>query len=102
MAIARALLRKPRLLLLDEATSALDPLTEASIRNAFESLRQGRTTIVIAHRLTTIAQADKIIVIDKGKLVEQGSPTDLLERRGLFYAFCQAQKADNSEQPQQL
>jgi ABC-type multidrug transport system fused ATPase/permease subunit len=87
-------LRKPRLLLLDEATSALDPLTEANLRNSIESLRRGRTTIVIAHRMTTIAQSDKIIVIDKGKMVEQGSPKDLLERRGLFYAFCQAQKAD--------
>jgi ABC-type multidrug transport system fused ATPase/permease subunit len=94
IAIARAILRKPRLLLLDEATSALDPLTEANLRNSIESLRRGRTTIVIAHRMTTIAQSDKIIVIDKGKMVEQGSPKDLLERRGLFYAFCQAQKAD--------
>jgi ABC-type multidrug transport system fused ATPase/permease subunit len=97
IAIARAILRKPRLLLLDEATSALDPLTEANLRNAFASLRQGRTTIVIAHRMTTIAQADKIIVIDQGKLAEQGSPKDLLERRGLFYAFCQAQKTDQME-----
>jgi ABC-type multidrug transport system fused ATPase/permease subunit len=94
IAIARAILRKPRLLLLDEATSALDPLTEANLRNAFESLRQGRTTIVIAHRLATIAQADRIVVIDKGQVVEQGSPNDLLDRQGLFYAFYQAQKLD--------
>lgn len=97
IAIARAILRKPRLLLLDEATSALDPLTEANLRNSIESLRQGRTTIVIAHRMTTIAQADRIIVIDKGKLIEQGSPKDLLETRGLYYAFFQAQKADKME-----
>ena len=97
MAIARALLRTPRLLLLDEATSALDPLTEASLRASFESLRQGKTTIVIAHRMATIAQADKIIVLDKGKLAEQGSPKDLLEKQGLFYAFCQAQKTGKLE-----
>jgi ABC-type multidrug transport system fused ATPase/permease subunit len=97
VAIARAMLREPRLLMLDEATSALDPLTEAKLRDAIESLRQGRTTLVIAHRMSTIAQADRIIVIDKGKIAELGSPKDLLERRGLFHAFCQAQKADKLE-----
>jgi len=97
IAIARAVLRKPRLLLLDEATSALDPLTEASLRNAFESLRQGRTAIVIAHRMATVAQADKIIVIDKGEIAELGSPKDLLDRRGLYYAFCEAQKTNALE-----
>jgi ABC-type multidrug transport system fused ATPase/permease subunit len=97
IAIARAILRKPRLLLLDEATSALDPLTEANLRNAIGSLRQGRTTIVIAHRMATVAQADKILVIDRGKIAEQGAPKDLLERRGLFYAFCEAQKAQHME-----
>lgn len=94
IAVARAVLRNPRLLLLDEATSALDPLTEEKLRHALESLRQGRTTIVIAHRLATIAQADRIIVIDKGRVVEQGTPADLLARRGLYYAFYQAQKLD--------
>lgn len=97
VAIARAMLRKPRLLLLDEATSALDPLTEANLRNSLESLRRGRTTIVIAHRMTTIAQADRIIVIDKGNVVESGSPQDLLDQRGLFYAFHQAQMADKTK-----
>jgi ABC-type multidrug transport system fused ATPase/permease subunit len=97
LAIARAVLRNPRLLLLDEATSALDPLTEANLRTASESLQQGRTTIVIAHRMATIAQADKIIVIDKGKLAEYGSPKDLLAQRGIFYAFWQAQQTDKLE-----
>lgn len=91
VAIARAVLRNPRLLLLDEATSALDPITEEKLRNALESLRKGRTTIVIAHRLATIARADRIVVIDKGQVVEQGSPNDLLARQGLFHAFYQAQ-----------
>lgn len=102
IAIARAILRKPRLLLLDEATSALDPLTEANLRNSFESLRQDRTTIVIAHRMATIVRADRIIVMDKGKLAEQGSPKDLLERQGLFYAFCEAQKTEQTEQTHQI
>lgn len=94
IAIARAMLRHPRLLLLDEATSALDPLTEEKLRNSLESLRQGRTTIVIAHRLATVAKADRIIVIDKGHIVEQGTPRELLDRHGLFYEFYQTQKLD--------
>jgi ABC-type multidrug transport system fused ATPase/permease subunit len=92
VAIARAVLRNPRLLLLDEATSALDPITEEKLRNSLESLRKGRTMIVIAHRLATIARADRIVVIDKGQVVEQGPPSDLLKQHGLFYAFYQAQK----------
>lgn len=91
MAIARALLRQPRLLLLDEATSALDPLTEVSLRDSFEALRNGRTTIVIAHRMTTVARADRIIVVDKGGVVESGAPQALLAQKGLYYAFHQAQ-----------
>jgi len=93
VAIARALLRKPRLLLLDEATAALDPLTEVSLRDSFAALRNGRTTIVIAHRMTTVAQADRIIVVDKGGVVESGSPQALLAQKGLYYAFHQAQLA---------
>lgn len=93
VAIARALLRQPRLLLLDEATAALDPLTEVSLRDSFEALRNGRTTIVIAHRMTTVARADRIIVVDKGEVVESGSPQALLAQKGLYYSFYQAQLA---------
>ena len=91
VAIARALLRQPRLLLLDEATSALDPLTEVSLRDSFAALQNGRTTIVIAHRMTTVARADRIIVVDKGGVVESGAPQALLAQKGLYYAFHQAQ-----------
>lgn len=93
VAIARALLRQPRLLLLDEATSALDPLTEVSLRDSFAALRNGRTTLVIAHRMTTVARADRIIVVDKGEVVESGSPQELLAQKGLYHAFYQAQLA---------
>lgn len=99
IAIARAMLRKPRLLLLDEATSALDAITEEKLRHALESIRKGRTMIVIAHRLATITQADRIIVIDQGQVVEQGSPADLLARRGLYYAFHQAQNLETMPPP---
>ncbi|MCB8978236.1 MAG: ABC transporter ATP-binding protein [Ardenticatenaceae bacterium] len=97
VAIARALLRNPRLLLLDEATSALDPLTEVNLRDSFEALRYGRTTIVIAHRMTTVARADRIIVVDKGGVVESGSPEALLAQKGLYHSFHQAQMATKSE-----
>ncbi|MBX3062662.1 MAG: ABC transporter ATP-binding protein [Anaerolineae bacterium] len=96
VAIARAVLRNPRLLLLDEATSALDPLTEEKLRHSIEALRKGKTMIVIAHRLATIVQADRIFVIDKGQIVEQGSPDELLKQQGMFYAFYQAQKLDKT------
>jgi ABC-type multidrug transport system fused ATPase/permease subunit len=97
VAIARALLRQPRLLLLDEATSALDPLTEVSLRDSFAALRNGRTTIVIAHRMTTVARADRIIVVDKGGVVESGAPQALLAQKGLYYAFYRAQMATRPE-----
>ncbi|MBK8905166.1 MAG: ABC transporter ATP-binding protein [Anaerolineaceae bacterium] len=97
VAIARALLRQPRLLLLDEATAALDPLTEVSLRDSFEALRNGRTTIAIAHRMTTVARADRIIVIDNGRVVESGSPQALLAQKGLYYSFYQAQLAARAE-----
>lgn len=98
IAIARAVLRRPRLLLLDEATSALDALTEQRLRDSLDSLRVGRTTIVIAHRLATIVHADRILVIDNGRLVEQGSPDELLKQQGLFHAFYQAQRLDRRHQ----
>ncbi|MCB9009211.1 MAG: ABC transporter ATP-binding protein [Ardenticatenaceae bacterium] len=97
VAIARALLRQPRLLLLDEATAALDPLTEVALRDSFEAVRYGRTTIVIAHRMTTVAKADRIIVVDQGGLVESGSPQELLDQKGLYYSFYQAQMATKPE-----
>jgi subfamily B ATP-binding cassette protein MsbA len=85
IAIARAILRNPRILILDEATSALDNESESLVQEALEHLMQDRTTIVIAHRLTTIEKADKIVVMEQGRLVEEGSHAELLRREGLYY-----------------
>jgi len=84
IAIARAILKDPRLLILDEATSALDNHSEALVQEALERLMAGRTTIVIAHRLTTVERADKIIVLDRGRVVEEGTHAGLLAHGGLY------------------
>ena len=84
VAIARALLKDPRILILDEATSSLDNEAEAAIQEALERLMRGRTTIVIAHRLTTVERADRIVVLDRGEIVEQGAHAALLARGGLY------------------
>ena len=81
VAIARVLLKDPRILILDEATSALDTVSERLIQAAFERLMEGRTTIAIAHRLSTILRADRILVYDRGRIVERGTHAELLERR---------------------
>jgi len=85
IAIARALLKDPSVLILDEATSSLDNESESLVQEALEHLLQGRTTLVIAHRLTTIERADEIIVLDDGRIVERGVHSELLERAGLYY-----------------
>ena len=94
LAIARALQQRPRLLLLDEATSALDALTEQKVRTAFDRARAGRTAIVVAHRLSTILNADRILVVDQGRIVETGNPSDLLKLGGLFSDLYRAQSFD--------
>jgi subfamily B ATP-binding cassette protein MsbA len=84
IAIARALLKNPSILILDEATSALDTESEKKVQTAIESLMKDRTALVIAHRLSTVQKADKIIVIDKGKVVEIGSHETLFEKNGIY------------------
>jgi len=93
LAIARALIRDPRILLLDEATSALDAESEAKVRDALARLMAGRTTLVVAHRLTTIRSADRIVVLEKGSIVEIGSHTQLLATGGRYAALHRAQTA---------
>jgi ATP-binding cassette, subfamily B, bacterial HlyB/CyaB len=91
LAIARALLRQPRLLILDEATSALDTESERIIQANFQTIFHRQTTIVIAHRLSTVKQADRILVLDRGVLVEQGNHPELMAKRGQYYHLNQQQ-----------
>ena len=87
MAIARTILRNPPVLVLDEATSSLDTQTEAAVQAELERLSEGRTTITIAHRLSTVRDADQIVVLDHGKIAEKGTHEELLERGGLYAAL---------------
>jgi ABC-type multidrug transport system fused ATPase/permease subunit len=84
LAIARAMLKNAPILILDEATSALDNVTEARIQRALHALTRGRTTFVIAHRLSTVRGADQILVLEDGRLVEQGKFDELIRLNGLF------------------
>jgi ATP-binding cassette subfamily B protein/subfamily B ATP-binding cassette protein MsbA len=94
IAIARALLRDAPILILDEPTSALDAATEASILEALERLMAGRTTFIIAHRLSTVRRADAIAVLDRGRLVELGSHEALLAAGGIYRRLCALQFGD--------
>ena len=84
ISIARAILRNPKILILDEATSALDPESEKLVQDALYTLMENRTTFVIAHRLSTVMHADKIVVMDKGAIKEMGKHDELLKQDGLY------------------
>jgi ATP-binding cassette, subfamily B, heavy metal transporter len=92
VAIARTILKGPPILVLDEATSALDSFTEKEIQDALDRVSRGRTTLVIAHRLSTVIGADEIIVLDKGVIVERGTHDELLGQDGLYAAMWNRQR----------
>ena len=95
VAIARAVLKNPSILFFDEATSALDTNTEKEINKNLNKISQGKTTLIIAHRLSTVSNADKIIVIDKGNIVEEGDHSSLLDKNGLYALMWNKQKHEN-------
>ena len=84
ISFARAILADPRILILDEATASVDTMTEAKIQSAMESVTNGRTSLMIAHRLSTVVNADRIIVLNDGRVAEQGTHADLVGRNGLY------------------
>ena len=93
--IARALIRQPQILILDDALSAVDTQTEEAILNHFRLLMRGRTTLIIAHRVSTLRHCDYIIVLDKGHIIEQGSQQTLLTKNGFFSDLCMRQQIAN-------
>ncbi|HEU5323957.1 MAG TPA: ATP-binding cassette domain-containing protein, partial [Methylomirabilota bacterium] len=99
LSIARAVLKDSPILILDEATSSLDAESESEVQKALDRLMAGRTVLVIAHRLATVRRADRILVLDEGRVVEQGSHADLLARRGLYARLHDLQFRDPATAP---
>ena len=91
LAFARTMVSQPGILILDEATSSIDTHTELLVQQGIEALLKGRTSFVIAHRLSTIQKADRIFYIDQGKIMEEGSSKELLEKKGLYYDLYMSQ-----------
>jgi len=91
LSIARAVLKNPSILVFDEATASVDSETEHLIQESIENLIMGRTTIMIAHRLSTLRKANKIIVVDNGSIIECGTPEELLEKKGKYYKLVEIQ-----------
>ena len=100
LSIARAVLKNPSILFFDEATASVDSETESLIQDAIENLIHGRTTLMIAHRLSTLRKANKIIVVDKGKILEMGTPEELMEQKGKYYKLIQIQTMSDQIQKQ--
>ena len=99
LAIARVFLKNPKVLILDEATSALDTVTEQSIQRSLDELSQGRTTIIIAHRLSTVRNADCIAVVEGEQIAEMGSHRELMAKNGIYAGLVRAQKIEEGDQP---
>ncbi len=95
LSIARAILKNPSILILDEATSALDTESERIVQEALDVLMKNRTTLIIAHRLSTVQNADEILVLSKGQIIERGTHQELIERRGTYYNLCSLQGLQN-------
>jgi ATP-binding cassette subfamily B protein len=91
LAIARLILKDPKIVLLDEATAHLDTENEALVQAAFKEVLKNRTSIVIAHRLSTVREADQILVLDQGQIIERGKHEELLQRKGLYNELYQRQ-----------
>lgn len=96
VSIARAMLRHPKMLVFDEATASVDSETEHLIQEAIEHLISGRTTIMIAHRLSTLSKANKIVVVDKGEIIECGTPDELLAMKGKYYRLVEIQSMSDA------
>ena len=98
LSIARAIIKDPEILILDEATSSLDVETEASIQESLARVTKGRTTIAIAHRLSTLRNADRLVVLDEGGVAEAGTHSELLRKKGLYYGLVMAQRRNSRKQ----